>query len=444
MQQLGEIAAVVQGSLAEQLGMGPGAILKQVNGQPVADILDFRLAMADEEVEVQWLNTDGQMRSDQVTKAYGQDLGIVFASPTIDRLKLCQNNCQFCFVRQQPTGLRSTLTLRDDDYRLSALQGSFITLTNLAESEWQRILDLRLSPLYISVHTTNGPLRERLLQNPAAGRIMHQLRELHQRQIEVHCQIVLVPGLNDGPELERTINDLAGFWPTVQSVAVVPVGLTAHRSRLPELCTPNAGEARQVIDYLMPESRRFRRQSGVSWAYLADEWFVLAGSLVPERSYYDDLPQIENGVGLVRLLLDQATKTLRAAPARLAKPRRVIWVTGYSAANTLRRIAERLNRIEQLWVDVLPIKNQLFGESVTVAGLVAGRDIIATLHQEQIDDAVILVPDVMLRPLEQDFLDDVSWDELLSSFPNARIRLTPTDGQSLVRYTLGEEVDLCQ
>lgn len=444
MQQLGEIAAVVPGSLAEQLGMQPGAILKQVNGQPVADILDFRLAMAEEEVEVQWLDRDGQLRSGQVTKGYGQDLGIVFASPTIDRLKHCQNNCQFCFVRQQPGGLRPTLTLRDDDYRLSALQGSFITLTNLAEHEWQRILDLRLSPLYISVHTTNGKLREQLLQNPAAGKILEQLRELHQRQIEVHCQVVLVPGLNDGPELRRTISDLAEFWPTVQSVAVVPVGLTAHRSRLPELCTPSADEARQVIDYLLPESRRFRQQSGVSWVYLADEWFVLAGSLVPERSYYDDLPQIENGVGLVRLLLDQAAKTLRNVPARLVKPRRVLWVTGLSAANTLRRIAERLNRIEQLWVDVLPIKNQLFGESVTVAGLVSGRDIIAALRRQPLDDAVVLVPDVMLRPLERDFLDDVSWEELQSAFPSAHIRLTPTDGQSLVRYTLGEEVDSCQ
>lgn len=444
MQQLGEISSVVPGSLAEQLGLGPGSVLQQVNGQAVADILDFRLAMAEESVDVVWRDADGQERSGRVNKAYGQDLGIVFASPTIDRLKLCRNNCQFCFVRQQPSGLRSTLTLRDDDYRLSALQGSFITLTNLAESEWQRILDLRLSPLYISVHTTNGPLRERLLQNPAAGRIMQQLQELQQRQIEVHCQIVLVPGLNDGAELERTISDLATLWPTVQSVAVVPVGLTAHRDRLPELRTPNGEEARQVIDYLLPQGKRFRKQSGVSWAYLADEWFVLAGSLVPERSYYDDFPQIENGVGLVRLLLDEATKALRTAPGSLDIPRRVIWVTGYSAANTLGRVAERMNRIERLWVDVLPVQNRLFGSSVTVAGLVPGRDIMQALRGRRTDGAVILVPDVMLRPLELDFLDDISWEELQASFPNAQVRLVPTDGQSLVRYTLGEEVDLCQ
>lgn len=441
MQKVAEIAAVLSGSLAEQLGVQPGGILLSVNGQSVSDILDFRLALASEQVEISWQDANGCIQTGKVVKSFGQDLGIVFSSPTLDKLKLCRNNCQFCFVRQQPTGLRPTLTLRDDDYRLSALQGSFITLTNLAESEWQRILELRLSPLYISVHTTNGPLRAQLLQNPAAGRIMSQLRQLRERQIEVHCQIVLVPEWNDGAELQRTIDDLAGLWPTVQSVAVVPVGLTEHREQLPKLRTPSASEARQVIDYLLPMSSQFRQRFGVSFAYLADEWFVLAGSLLPEHGYYDDFPQIENGVGLVRQLLDQATRVLRKAPSRLAESRRVLWVTGYSAANTLRRIAERLNRIEQLWVDVLPVRNQLFGASVTVAGLVSGKDIISALRQEHTDHVTVLIPDVMLRPLEQDFLDDVSWEELRAAFPEAKITLTPTDGQSLVRYTLGEEVD---
>lgn len=444
MEQTAQIEAVLPGSLAERIGIAPGDCLLAIDGQPVGDILDYRLALASEQLQLTWASADGQTKQQLLRKTYGQDLGIVFARPTIDQIKLCRNNCQFCFVRQQPAGLRQTLRVRDDDYRLSALQGSFVTLTNLSQAEWQRMLELRLSPLYISVHTTNGELRSRLLQNPTAGQILQQLRELADRQIEMHCQIVLVPGVNDGAELERTVDDLRGLWPAVQSVAVVPVGLTSHRGKLPSLQAWTPAAARQVVDYLLPLAQRLRRRQGVSFAYLADEWFVLADSLVPPRAYYDDFPQIENGVGLLRLLLDEAAPGLKRLPRRLEQPRQVVWVTGMSALPTLRRVAEQLNRVDGLWVDVLPVVNRLFGPSVTVTGLLSGADIRQALQAIDIDGKRVLVPDVVLRPLERDFLDDVSFQQLQSEFPQAELVLTPTNGQALLQFTLGEGVDLCR
>ncbi|MGI6357273.1 MAG: DUF512 domain-containing protein [Bacillota bacterium] len=440
-QQEARVSAVLKGSLAERMGIKAGHVLLAVNDQPVTDILDFRLASSSEQVRVAWRDDQGQEHTATVEKQFGQDLGIVFSSPTIDRLKFCQNNCQFCFVDQQPRNMRRTLSLKDDDYRLSALQGSFVTLTNLNQSDWQRILDLRPSPLYISVHTTNGELRTELLRNPRAGKIMQQLQQLASRRIEMHCQVVLVPGINDGSELEKTVADLSSLWPAVQSIAVVPVGLTKHRQHLAPLCSPTPADARALIDHLLPKSMQFRRKLGVSFVYLADEWFVLAGSLPPGRRYYDDFPQIENGVGLLRQLLDQFASAWRRSSRRVKSPRHVIWVTGTSAASSLRALASRLNRIAGLWVDVLPVTNQVFGPSVTVAGLVCGRDIIAALRRLRVSDVTVLIPDVMLRPEEGDFLDDITWEELVSEFTDANLQCIPTDGHALVKYTLGEEGD---
>jgi putative radical SAM enzyme (TIGR03279 family) len=283
-----------------------------------------------------------------------------------------------------------------------------------------------------------------MLGNPSAANIKEQLQALSERRIEMHCQIVLVPGQNDGAELRNTINDLRQLWPAVQSVAVVPVGLTSHRERLPKLRVFTRAEARQVVDYLLPESRRFRQELGVSFAYLADEWFVLAGSLVPRRSYYDDFPQIENGVGLLRILEGEAASVLRRSPRALPKPRRVIWVTGLAAAGALRRLAEQLNRVDGLWVDVLPVENSLFGRLVTVAGLLPGKDVLAALRRANCEGGTVLVPDVMIRAREQDFLDDLKFTELQQFFPETEVMLTPTNGRDLVQNTLGRMVDQCQ
>lgn len=438
------IQAVVPGSIGEEIGIEPGFTLTAVNGQPVTDIVDYRQAIAGEYLTLSFLDETGSVWEAEVEKDYGDDLGLVFDKPTIQPIKLCRNNCQFCFVRQQPTGMRPTLQVKDDDYRLSVLQGSFVTLTNLSDEEWERILHLRLSPLYISVHTTNGDLRASMLRNPRAARIMEQLRALASQQIEMHCQIVLVPGLNDGVELERTVNDLLSLWPAVQSLAVVPVGLTGYRQGLPELKTVGKDGSRKVLDYLLPLARRLRRKLGCSFVYPSDEFFVLADSLVPERHFYDDLPQIENGVGLIRLLLDDAHALLKHLPKQVTPSRQVIWVTGVSSAPTLRCLSGRLNQIEGLWVDIAVVDNHTFGRSITVAGLLGGRDIIRALKSLDIAGKVVLIPDVLLRETERDFLDDVTYADLVSEFPLANIVLTPTNGSALVKYTLGEDGSSCQ
>ncbi|NLY53663.1 MAG: DUF512 domain-containing protein [Firmicutes bacterium] len=433
------IAKVVPGSIADQVGVQAGFSLVAINGQTIEDILDYRVAIANDSLTLSLIDTGGQLWEIDIEKEYGEDLGLVFDHPTLAPLHRCQNNCLFCFVAQLPPRVRPTLRVKDDDYRLSSLHGSFVTLTNLSEADWQRLLDVRPSPLYISVHTTNGRLREKLMRNPKAGKIMEQLRKLADHHIEMHCQIVLVPGFNDGMELERTMNDLLSLWPAVQSVAIVPVGLTRHRIHLPPLCKADAADARAVIDSLLPLARRLRRKLGVSFAYLADEFFVLANSDVPERRYYDDFPQKENGIGLLRLLLDELAPHLKRLPRRLSERTRVFWVTGTSAAPTLQRIAQRLNQIEGLWVDVVPVANRFFGETVTVAGLLCGQDILATLEGMDIDGAKVLIPAVALRTEEQDFLDDMTFAELQGALPQARLIATPVEGQALIDYTLGKE-----
>lgn len=433
------IIQVVPGSIAADIGVKPGFSLVSLNGQPIVDILDYRWALASERLTLTLLDDTNESWEVEIDKEYGEDVGLVFEYPTIAPLHNCKNNCLFCFVAQLPPNVRRTLCVKDDDYRLSSLHGSFVTLTNLSERDWQRLLTMRPSPLYVSVHTTNGSLREQMMRNPKAGQILEQLRTLAEHHIEIHCQIVLVPGVNDGAELDRTIHDLLSLWPAVQSVAIVPVGLTAHRDQLPQLRKTAQHEARTVINELLPLARQARRKLGVSFVYLADEFFLLADSGVPERRYYDDFPQIENGIGLTRHLLDELKPYLRRLPKRLPRPRRVIWITGSLAAPMLKMVAWKLNSIEGLWVDVCSVPNRFFGESVTVTGLLTGQDILAALQAVDTDGAQILIPEVTLRAAERDFLDGMTFADLQQALPQATVIATPIEGQALITYTLGGE-----
>ncbi len=434
-----KIIEVVPGSIAAEIGIKPGFRLIALNGETLIDILDYRWAMANDHLSLSLLDDANEPWEVEIDKEYGEDIGLVFEHPTIKPILRCKNNCLFCFVAQLPSGVRPSLCVKDDDYRLSAFHGSFITLTNLSSGDWERLLAKRPSPLYISVHTTNGALRQKLMRNPQAGRILEQLRILADHHIEMHCQIVLVPGINDGEELQHTIQDLLSLWPAVQSVAVVPVGLTAHRENLPLLRRATGVEARAVIDALMPLSREAKRKLGVSFVYLADEFFLMSSSQVPRRDYYDDFPQIENGIGLTRLLLDDVRPLLRRLPKRLAESRRVVWVTGTLAAPVLGSIAVELNSIEGLWVDVCAVPNYFLGESVTVAGLLSGHDILTSLRALDLRGAFVLIPEVALRPAESDFIDGYRLADLQRALPQATIIATPTTGRALITNTLGEE-----
>jgi putative radical SAM enzyme (TIGR03279 family) len=298
----GVVAAVAEGSIAERKGVRPGDQMVSINGHVLRDVIDYRFYGAEEELEI-IVEQDGPRRVFHVGRSYDEDLGIEFTAPTFDGIRRCNSQCAFCFVAGMPKGMRPSLYVRDDDYRYSFLFGNFVTLTNLTEGDWQRLAEQRLSPLYVSVHATDLALRRRILGNPAAPDVMGQLQRLGELGIQLHTQVVLMPGLNDGPVLGQTVADLASLYPTVQSMAIVPVGLTRyHRC---DLRPYRPDEAGPILDLITAWQRKYRSQHGRNLVYASDEWYLLAGHEVPSANEYDGFPQLENGVGLTRVFLDE-------------------------------------------------------------------------------------------------------------------------------------------
>lgn len=432
---MSKIVEVVAGSAADRAGIRPGLILREANGVPVGDIIDWKKSLAYSNLLLTLEDEEGRLDTVRVLHPSGSDIGLVFESATVDCLKQCKNNCLFCFVRQMPKGQRNTLYVRDDDYRLSLVFGSFVTLTNVTDEEWQRILREKISPIYVSVHTTNPELRVRIMGNPRAALIMDQLRQLVDAGITVQTQLVLIPGINDGAELERTLSDLHGLYPGVESVAVVPVGLTGHRAGLPDLTGYDRAGARRVLDTALGLSAKTRRRTGSSFVYAADEFFVLAEAAFPSATYYDDFAQLENGVGLCRILQDEFLAELRSIRRRRSNGRNVVWVTGESPAELLRELQRQANLRAGCAVDVLPVKNRLFGGRVTVTGLLCGEDIAEAIGASNAPArTTFLIPEITLR--DSTFLDGMTWNQLIDIFPDYDLDICPIDGSELLRRTL--------
>jgi len=401
------VESIAAGSIAEEMGVVAGDRLLAVNGNPLRDIIDYSYHVtAGAELLLEVAKPDDELWELEIELEPGESLGLTFAAPVPAR---CRNNCVFCFVHQLPKGLRKPLYVKDEDYRLSFLNGNYVTLANLRRAELARIVEQRLSPLYISVHATNPVLREQLLGATGIPPILEQLQDLARARIALHTQVVLCPGLNDGPELERTVADLAGLFPAVHSLAVVPLGLTRHRRGLPSLTPVDADYAREFVTRWLPRVRLLRKRLGAPFLFLADEFYLKAGLPFPSLSEYGDLPQIENGVGMVPLFLRDAGRVLRRA--RHVGKFRVTVVTGVSALGFVAEFLEKLGERTGAEILAVAVHNRLFGESVTVCGLVAGNDIIAALEGVEIGEA-LLVPDVMLKEGEGVFLDDVGLDEL--------------------------------
>lgn len=405
------VRKVLPGSIAAMLPIEPGDRLLAINGYPLQDVLDYRFHACDEEITLRVLKKGGEEKIYELEKEFDEDLGLFFAGEGLEPLRRCQNRCLFCFVDQMPPGMRPTLYFKDDDYRLSFLHGNFITLTNLREADFRRIGALRLSPLYVSVHTTNPPLREKMLGHRRAGHIMEQLKRLCEMGVEVHTQIVLCPGLNDGRELQRTLHDLLSLRPAVRSVAVVPVGLTRYRMGLYPLRHFSPQEAALVLEEVHRWQERCLSLWGQAVVYASDEFYLLAGEEVPPAWRYDDFPQTGNGVGLVRLFADEWAGLLRRLPRALKRGRSLTLVTGELAAGLLGRVVERLNGIKNLRVDLAVVANRFFGDKVTVAGLLTGRDICEALRGRELGEMVVL-PGAAVRHPEGVFLDDLSLEEL--------------------------------
>ncbi|MGC9396468.1 MAG: DUF512 domain-containing protein [Anaerolineae bacterium] len=397
------ITDVAPRSVAARAGLRAGDALLALNGMPLRDVIDVQFYAAEPELEFR-IERAGRQKTLYANRRYGQTLGLAFETELFDgKIRACRNTCDFCFVTQMAPGLRGALYVKDDDYRLSFLHGNYITFTNLDESDWERIEEQHLSPLYVSVHATEADVRIGLMHNPRAGQIMQHLARLADMDIEVHTQAVLVPGRNDGAHLDRTIADLASLYLAVADVTVVPVGLTRWHN--PALRPYTDVEASIVLAQTLDWQARLRAELGIGFVYPSDEWFLRAGVPVPALMDYDGLlpALIENGVGMVRQFLD-GWDALQAELAQLGGPRQT-WVTGALFAPVLREKAAAFTAQTGLAVDVVAVPNRAFGETVTVAGLLTVGDILAELREHEIGDVLVL-PDELFRGPDGCALDD--------------------------------------
>ncbi|MEB3307722.1 MAG: TIGR03279 family radical SAM protein [Cyanobacteriota bacterium] len=435
------VAAVEAGSIGEELGFQPGDRLVTINGSRPRDLIDLQILFGEEELVLEVEDPDGSLHRVELEKDPDQGLGLEFTEALFDGLRQCNNHCPFCFIDQQPPGKRHSLYLKDDDFRLSFLYGSYLTLTNLSEADWRRIEQQRLSPLYVSVHATDPELRSNLLVNPRAALLMDQLHWFDERNLQIHAQVVVCPGINDGDALDRTLRDLASFaggaWPAVLSIAVVPVGLTRFRPPGRELQPVDQGSARAVISLGERLQREFLLRLGRRCVWLSDEWYLIAGSPLPERASYEDFPQQENGVGSIRAFLESLEIATRQLPERLASPRRLSWVVGKLVAGALRPAVQRLNAIEGLELILHGLPSPYWGQDQVVTGLLTAADLLAGLTGRDLGEQLLL-PAVMLRQGQAVFLDDVALEDLERQLP-VPVRQV-SDAADLVRACLGGSV----
>ena len=409
------VVAVESGSIGEELGFEPGDQLLSINGIRPRDLIDYRYLCVDEELRLEVRDAAGDLHQVDLEKDADDGLGLEFSEALFDGLRQCNNACPFCFIDQQPPGRRSSLYLKDDDYRLSFLYGSYLTLTNLTDADWQRIEQQRLSPLFVSVHATEPELRARLLKNPRAGLLLDQVRWFAERDLQIHAQVVVCPGINDGDSLERTLQDLGeyagGDWPAVLSAAVVPVGLTRFRPEQDGLMPVSPEDARAVIARVEPLQLEFQERLGSRFAWLSDEWYLMAGLPLPPRESYEDLPQQENGVGSIRAFLESLDAASADLPSCLDQPLHSSWVVGRLVDQALAPVTARLNGVDGVTLSLYGLPSPYWGQDQVVTGLLTGQDLIQGLEGCNLGDQLLL-PSVMLRQGEPVFLDDMTLAEL--------------------------------
>ena len=437
---LTKIASVDPHSPARKAGVRPGEKLTHINGHPIVDVLDYKFYAYDPRLELTLEEPDGGSRTLRVCKEEGEDLGLNFETYLMDKARSCANQCIFCFVDQMPPGMRDTLYFKDDDARLSFLMGNYITLTNLSRREIQRVMDLRISPINISVHATDPALRERMLKNRRAGECLSIMEQFAQAGITMNCQIVSCPGVNDGPALDRTLEELSALYPAVNSIAVVPVGVTKFREGLCPIQPYDPEGAAAVLDQVEKFAAKFQEKHGTNLAWCSDEFYLMAGRTLPEKSYYEDMAQLENGVGMLRLLTSQAAMALEdGAPEEPPTPFTI--ATGVSAAPFLQEIVDMAReKCGNIKGTVCPICNRFFGETITVSGLVTGRDLMDQLKGRELGQR-LLIPDNMLRAGEQVFLDDVTVEQVEQTL-GVPVTIVPADsGFDLADAILGLPVE---
>lgn len=409
------VSHVTEGSIAEEVGIVPGDRLRKINGERPEDIIDYKILVNSEEIELVILKENNTKWFIEIEKEIHESLGVSFSPVTMNPVKECDNNCIFCFIRQNPPGMRDTVTFRDDDYRLSFLEGNYITLNNLSDNDLKRITESGISPLYISIHTTNPELRQKMMGNPLAGTIMEKLRTLTEGGIHLHGQIVVCPEWNDKGELERSINDLISLGPAVESLAVVPVGLTSHRQKLTPLRPVTREDAAETLSIVHRFQEKMLAERDVRFVFASDEYYLAADEPIPPEEAYEDYPQLANGVGLLRLFTEEYNDwtgaKIHPEPQELLK---VTMVTGEAAQDYLSRVASFYNRINNLEINLEVIPNRFFGSNVTVAGLITGLDLEEALRDKDPGEAVF-IPGIALKEGEALFLDGRSLGDVASA-----------------------------
>ncbi|MBR6886977.1 MAG: DUF512 domain-containing protein [Selenomonadaceae bacterium] len=423
----GKISRIEAGSLAEELELEVGDKILKVNGKTPLDIIDLSFLLAEEEIELLIEHADGERELIEFEKDVDEELGAEFESAVFDKIRRCKNNCVFCFVNMIAPNMRKTLSIKDDDYRLSFLFGNFITLTNLTAKDFRRIKSYHLSPLFVSVHTMNPALRAKMLRTPLGANINQQLDELEKSGVEYHTQVVLCKDLNDGAELDFTIAEILKRRPHALSLAIVPVGVTKYRRDKFLLKQFDKKSALKVIAQVEAFQKKIRAETGRTFVYLGDEFYLLAEKELPPAEFYDDFPQIENGIGMTRNFIEE----FGAKKISVAKDFFVDVVSGTSFAKVLKRLVDAPN------VRILPVENKFFGERVNVSGLLTGGDIIAALEGGERD--LILIPATALKAGEEIFLDDVTLKELENKFLPAKV-IPIRDGEEF-RRILEEKVN---
>lgn len=438
-----KITRIVPGSIAQELEIEPGDVLLSVNHTEIEDVFDYHYQLNEEYLTVAVRKPDGEEWEYEIEKEYEEDLGIEFENGLMDEYRSCCNRCIFCFIDQMPPGMRKTLYFKDDDSRLSFLQGNYVTLTNMKEKDLERIILYKLAPINISVQTMNPELRCKMLNNRFAGEALQKMRRLYEAGIEMNGQIVLCKGINDGEELERSILELTEYIPHMRSISVVPAGLTKYRDGLYPLELFGRQEAAEVLKMIHRWQKECMERFGMHFVHASDEWYLLAGEELPSADSYDGYVQLENGVGMLRLLLDEFREAMRAEAAGLQAdglqksrqtggdgPQKISIATGRLAAPFLEMLArEFMQSHPHKKIQVFAIRNDFFGEQITVSGLLTGQDILRQLKNKDLGD-FLLLPCNLLRSGEEIFLDDMTVSELKNAL-QVKTVIVNSNGQDL-------------
>ena len=434
------IQSVTPNSPADRAGIKADETLVLINAEPVIDEIDYQALSTVSRLSLVIEDRNGKTRDVYIFKSPWEPLGLCLDETTAMKPRRCRNHCLFCFIDQLPKGMRDTLYVKDDDWRLSLMMGNYVTLTNVDDQEFERILKRKASPIFISIHATDPDVRVRLLRNPNAGNILKRMQMLHEHGIQFHGQIVLCPGINDGDVLKKTIEDTAALFPSAASLAIVPIGMTCHRSGLTPMAPVTPEGAAQVIHLAASYQQRFRKEFGIRFVYASDEFYCLSGLPLPEDEEYEDYPQIENGVGMLRLLEKECELAADDLPEAIPPDQetvRLIIPTGVSAQPFIRKLAEKYAP-PGTRVEVIAVPNKFFGETITVTGLIVGRDLVEALKGHSFDR--VLISETMLRENTDRFLDDMTLEEVRNAV-GTPVTVVSNSGEAFIRALRNSEVN---